>query len=387
MRNRINTDRFRITYLPCIDGVRAFSILAVIMFHGGIPFLSGGFIGVDIFFVISGFLITSLLIKEKEKTGRINIMNFFLRRIFRLVPALIVLLLVFNIFSVFALEKDIAVENFLDSFIVLFYSADWTRAMGLQRPDWLGHAWSLSVEEQFYIIWPFIFIALLKVSKNYLSIALIVLTMALASFACRVVFTLHGFHPDRLYNGLDSRADALLIGCLCSLLLSSEWYPWVLTKLKSIHVLFYISLITLVTSAIVSRWTSPRMFYLGYFIIAMCAAIIIIKLTISVNNSVIEKALTQPVIVWIGKISYGLYLWHYPIFKIMRFYEYSRVTTFIFGTAFTFIFSVLSYYFIERPFLLLKGKTSFITPEPANEPPASTKTVPVRRRKTQLSGK
>lgn len=313
-------------------------------------------------------------------------MNFFMRRVFRLVPALIVLLLVFNIFSIFALEKDIAVSNFVDSLIVLFYSADWTRALGLQRPDWLGHAWSLSIEEQFYIIWPFVFLALLKILKNYHSIALIVLTMALMSSACRVIFLSYGFHHDRLYNGLDSRADALLIGCLCSYVLSSKWYPWILAKSRLIRVLFYISLITLTASAVVSRWTSPKMFYLGYLTIALCAAIIIIRLVTTGGDPLIGKVLTQPVIVWIGKISYGLYLWHYPIFNIMRHYEYTRTTTFVCGTAFTFIFSVLSYYFIERPFLLLKGKTSFIAPEPIDGQTGSPATIPLERKKISLPG-
>lgn len=384
VRNQINEDGFKITYLPCIDGVRAFSVIAVIMFHGGIPFLRGGFIGVDIFFVISGFLITSLLIKEKQKTGGINIVNFFTRRVLRLIPALIALLLIFNIFSIFAMEKDIAVNNFVDSFIVLFYSADWTRAMGLQRPDWLGHAWSLSIEEQFYIIWPFIFLVLLKILKDYHFIALVVLIMALASTACRVIFMMYGFNYDRIYNGLDSRADALLIGCLCSFILSSKWYHWILAKSLVIHVLFYISLMIIIALAILSRWTSPKMFCLGYLTIAICAAVIIIKLTTTAGNSFIEKVLTQHFIVWIGKISYGLYLWHYPIFNIMRYYEYTKITTFVYGTAITFIFSALSYYFIERPFLMLKGKTSFITPEPIDGQPDSPTAMPVQMKKTSL---
>ena len=131
----------RFGYLPALDGMRACAVGVVMLFHANLPVLHGGFIGVDIFFVLSGFLITSVLLKEYERTGRISLKSFYLRRVFRLLPALVLLLLTFMVFSVVYSDTETLWSHAIDTLIVLLSSANWARAFHIHPTDFLGHAW------------------------------------------------------------------------------------------------------------------------------------------------------------------------------------------------------------------------------------------------------
>ncbi|MFW9929612.1 MAG: acyltransferase family protein, partial [Candidatus Thorarchaeota archaeon] len=185
----MNKEKFRFGYVPQLDGMRGIAVLAVIAFHAGISFMPGGFIGVDIFFVLSGFLITSLLIREYDKYKDINFKHFYIRRALRLLPALILLLILFSVLSVFFLQWTQAKSNLEDALIVLFYVANWARAFHIHGAGWLGHAWSLSIEEQFYILWPITLIFLLKRIHSRRNIFYLVLIFAGLSWLLRLILS------------------------------------------------------------------------------------------------------------------------------------------------------------------------------------------------------
>jgi len=349
---------FKMRYIPEFDGLRGVAILGVILFHAGAPFLKGGFIGVDIFFVLSGFLITSFLIKEFDKYDSINIKNFYVRRILRLIPALLFLLITYCFISFLLLSGEAAKKNYIDALISFFYLSNWARAFSIHPPDFLGHTWSLSIEEQFYMIWPIILLTMLRfrIKRHY--IAIITSSIALLAWMLRIYLSVNSASAERIYNGLDTRADALMIGCTIGIAIYSGLINENAKKTieKLLISLCPISIFCLSMLSIVARWDSPWMSYLGFTIVEIMSSILVFDILIN-EQSVIRKFLLNVGFVWIGKISYSLYLWHYPIYRTMKAMKYDGFTTFIVGTILTFIMSMFSYYVIEKP--ILKFKTSF----------------------------
>lgn len=349
----------KIKYIPGFDGMRGAAILLVMLFHSGIPSFRGGFIGVDIFFVLSGFLITSLLIKEHASSGSINLKHFYLRRVLRLAPALILLLLTISITAFFLRLKGTAYADFTGILITLFYSANWVRAFDLHPMGLLSHTWSLSIEEQFYMLWPVMFIMLLKYAKSKKRIFNIVLFLSISSWLLRVWLTYSGFTADRIYNGLDTRADALLIGCAAAIMHSSELRErWFRAGTKKYLVLkrsgyagFALPFVILFNIS----WRNQNTFYWMNFLLELLTAALILNV-ITNEKSLIKKLLTLKPLIWIGSISYGVYLWHDPVFEVMRSYGYSKTSILVFGGIATLAVASASYYIIERPILRLKNR-------------------------------
>jgi peptidoglycan/LPS O-acetylase OafA/YrhL len=185
-------------------------VLPVLLFHGGAPGFHWGYIGVDVFFVISGCLITGILLNEHAQTGQISRLAFYRRRALSLLPALVVLCAVFLCFAVavFHIPKQGAQEVG----IVLLYFGNWTRAFGSWLPQYLGHTWSLAIEEQFCTVWPLLILALVSFRPSARLVFRVVMALPLAVACWRTFLMLEGAAAERLYNGTDTRADALLIG-------------------------------------------------------------------------------------------------------------------------------------------------------------------------------
>ncbi|MHC4270388.1 MAG: acyltransferase family protein, partial [Planctomycetota bacterium] len=308
-----DTDKqiFSLGYIRELDGIRGVSILAVMLFHAGAPFLKGGFIGVDIFFVLSGFLITTLLLKEYDQNKHLNLKNFYLRRVLRLAPALILFLLVLSIYSIILLDEVRVKYNLIDSLFALFYMSNWMHALQIHPPNLLRHTWSLSIEEQFYIIWPLMLLFLLRIVCSRKKILLIVISLALFSWVLRVLLASYGASFYRLYYGLDTRADALLVGCALGVTLSSSLISgkFLYTLSKILKYIAPLSVFVLISIGYGLHWRSMHMFYWLFFGVEVLAAILILDVFIS--KSVILKAIfSNNLLVWIGSISYGLYLWH-----------------------------------------------------------------------------
>jgi peptidoglycan/LPS O-acetylase OafA/YrhL len=347
---------YKLSYLPELDGLRGLAIIFVILFHANFSFFSGGFIGVEIFFVLSGFLITSLLIQEFDSTGTIKLSYFYMRRVLRLGPALLLLLIAFCILSFLLLSEEKANRNFIDVLISLFYLSNWARAFDFYPPDFLGHTWSLSIEEQFYILWPIILLILLRANKkNRLPIICFAVMVALVSWLLRIYFVMSDVPLERVYNGLDTRADSLMVGCALGVLIPSRLISEKIKDALSgwLEYIAPFSIALLLFLSFISNWQDNRIHYLGFFVVELLVAILILDIIIN-ENSMARKILAMRWLVWVGSISYGLYLWHYPIFKTMFALGFNGLMVVLLGTFVTFIIAICSYYFLERPMLKFK---------------------------------
>ena len=225
----------RLPYVPGLDGLRALAVIAVLLYHAGPRWAPGGFLGVEVFFVISGYLITSLLLAEWRQRGRIDLAAFWVGRARRLLPALYVLLVVTLAFAVLFLPEEVAGLR-LDALAAVGYVTNWYLVLGQEsyfeavgRPSLLQHLWSLAIEEQFYLLWPLLFAAGMSLGtrrwwrRRLLLAALAALVGAAASALLMTVLYGTGVEPSRLYYGTDTRATGLLVGAA----LAYVWAPFV----------------------------------------------------------------------------------------------------------------------------------------------------------------
>jgi peptidoglycan/LPS O-acetylase OafA/YrhL len=344
-------DRAKLGYVPALDGLRGFAILCVMASHGT-PFLQGGLIGVDVFFVLSGFLITTLLVQEFDGTNSISLTNFYLRRVLRLGPALLVMLAVFCCLSFAALNGARAHNNLVDAIIALGYSTNWALALHLHNSDYLAHTWSLSIEEQFYLLWPVGL--LLHVSRQRRHIVLATLVIAAMCWASRSYHAMNVTSFSRSYYGLDTRADSLMTGCCLAVILNARLISETVLKLlqKILVVTAPAAVAGLLVFAVYARGDHFMMDW-GFTVVEVLAAIMILDIFVN-RQSLVKKLLTMNWLVWIGSISYGLYLWHYPIYRALADAGYDAWIVFAVGSVLSFLVAALSYYSMEKPILAFK---------------------------------
>jgi peptidoglycan/LPS O-acetylase OafA/YrhL len=337
-------------YMPYLDGLRGIAIFLVVLLHAGVPFIKGGWVGVDIFFVLSGFLITSLLMREQEKTGRISLRHFYMRRALRLLPAVVVVLIVFLAVAAFRPGFDKSLKS---ATYVLFYIANWVRALGHGMSIEIAHCWSLSIEEQFYFIWPLLFIAMTKARLPFRAMAWLALAGAIACALWRTWLTFH-WPPGRVYFGLDTRFDALLLGCALAL---GEQFLIRPHRVMLVLVPAAVLLITLITFR--ERMVAPWLLLGGYSIVALAACVLIVDLKTS-PAAPLRRLCEWGPLVYLGRISYGLYLWHHMIMEWMKpslegnFFRWP-ILLFV-GGGLSLAVAMLSYRLIELRFLKLKSR-------------------------------
>jgi peptidoglycan/LPS O-acetylase OafA/YrhL len=343
-------------YQPSLDGVRAIAVIAVMTYHAGMTHVRGGYLGVDVFFVLSGFLITSLLVTEFGRDGHIKLSRFYTRRLRRLLPAVLVMLAFVAVYVQRFPHEKYSIGVHRDVVGTLLYVANWV-AVAHSRVDqgfnMLAHTWSLSIEEQFYFVWPLALFLLLRARAPR---ALVVgLTGGGYVVACveRVVL-LHraGRVTPWLFFSTDARGGTLLLGCFLGLVISWGLVPqW--TKRFAVPATF-IGLAALAYAFISVRYAfAPhRAFTEGLGLIGVSTALVIFGVVTSPNN-VAARLLALPPVVWIGKVSYGLYLWHLPIFVIIRQDNHDLgLNTWqihIVQFAVTLAIVTASYYVIEQP--------------------------------------
>lgn len=315
-------------YLPGLDGLRAIAIIGVLLYHAGVDPFPGGFLGVDVFFVLSGFLITSLILEQFQRSGTIDFKKFYLGRARRLLPALFLMLLVVGI-AVALVYRDSAASFRADALASIFYVNNWWYIFAdhsyfefTGRPALLNHLWSLAVEEQFYLIWPFVaFLVIRKFSRGVLGF--VALGGALASTAW--MFTLavsQGMpeftDPSRAYFGSDSHAMGLLIGAA----LATVWRPGRLPMriapgATSILTFTGIgSLLLIIGFYVFSSEFSPFLYRGGFLLLAILVAATIALVTHPALP--LGGWLGVAPMRYLGQRSYGIYLWHWPIFMVTR---------------------------------------------------------------------
>ena len=353
--------------LPGLDGLRGIAVLAVIIYHADVSLLVGGFLGVDVFFVLSGFLITSLLIDELTQTNTVDRARFYMRRIRRLMPALFLVLffsvLVSGLFvldAAYHVRRDLPwAITFVLNWSYLFFEQSYF--VNISRPPLLQHLWSLSVEEQFYVIWPILLVALYKVKVGNLAprvkIFLVSATLAIASTAWMIYLSVaNGFpipnDPSRVYFGTDTHAMGLLVGCAAAALwryekLNERLTPDRATALNSL------GLFSLAGVAYFFLFVSELNEFLyrgGFLVLAILTATLVI---VAAHPGLkFGTLLGNPVLKWLGDRSYGIYLWHWPIFVLMRSgidIQWSDPVAFVVKIAIVLIVADLSYRFVEMP--------------------------------------
>lgn len=349
------TGRFHLGYRPALDGVRGIAILAVLAVHTnhvfGWSLLKGGSIGVDIFFVLSGFLITSILLEEWTTTANINLKHFYARRFLRLAPALVLVTIVLLLLSGLLFNAAEAEQTRRTIPIALLYLTDFFASLAPQTSlGALRHTWSLAIEEHFYLLWPPVLLFLLKSGLSRRGVLLLTISLAVALCIHRALLFNTGISPARTYYAFDTRADALLIGCAAGIAVS-----WGLVK--SFSRLNGLGLTLISVSMIATDFASPIMHEGGFTILAATTALLLINLVSGPGcNCSFNRLMETKWLVWVGKISYGLYLWHYPVFKWMKYASAPWPVKLALALFATFAVASVSFYLIERPLLRLKRR-------------------------------
>lgn len=357
--------RAELPHRPALDGVRAIAVLFVLLYHGGVRSLPGGFLGVDVFFVLSGFLITSLLLVEWSTTDRIDVAAFWFRRARRLLPALVLVLIVVAVYAAW-MAPDVTRDRLRgDMLSTLFYAANWRFVVNgvsyfeqYATPTPLLHTWSLAIEEQFYLVWPIVVILLArylaKGSKERAPLILAGACGGAALVSAGLMFAIYqpGLDPSRVYYGTDTRAQALLVGAAAAgLAIHRGW--WHDRTSAGARLAAALSLIGLVGVGLLGFFGSdsaPWMYRGGFLVAALISAALVAAVAHPSTNPVITLLAIAP-LRWIGLASYGIYLWHWVIFVILT---PERTGTeghalLSIRVAITLLVATISYLFVEKP--------------------------------------
>lgn len=339
-------------YIKEIDGLRALAVIMVLAYHLKMPFAKSGLLGVTVFFVISGYLITGILINEIEESGGVDLKNFWLRRIRRLLPAVLSMAVVM-IFVSAVVNRVVFTKGCNDLLSAVFGYNNWWQIFrkvsyfeNAGAPSPFTHCWSLAIETQFYLIYPILLILLSKARNRGKVFAAVTAVLAMISVVLMGVLYSPDGDPSRVYYGTDTRAFSLLIGALAAI---QKEYHIIKVKLRgklwavigSISVLILIGMMMLISSY------SSFLYYGGQAIVSVLAAFVVYAVTVS--RSLLNIILGSSILKWIGDRSYSIYLWHYPIIVLMSGGKRAAWWIVILEVVLSVGLAELSYRFIETP--------------------------------------
>lgn len=330
-----------------IDGLRTISVLLVFIQHTLYDAIPGGFVGVDIFFVISGFLITSILLNETRTSGSIALGNFYCRRAFRILPAALICFTLTAACMPSTLSHH-GENPLLDLAAACLSFMNWMRAFTSYNGGSLGHAWSLSVEEQFYLLWPAALLLLVRAGR-LAGIAKITFAAICCVVAWRCVLGYQGASPDRIYNGLDTRVDAILVGALIAC-----------TNVTSfIAVLARAWILPLLALAGCAYFFGPndRFIWLYLPVTAITAGLLLL---VCLSDNPVSGVLSSKIMTYWGVRSYSFYLWHMPVIAAVRFIGYPRAVWIYPAFLISLLAADLSYRLIEKPFKRRQPRPSLV---------------------------
>ena len=348
----------RLEYRPGLDGLRAIAVAGVFLFHArphadGNPYLPGGFLGVDLFFVLSGYLITSLLLVEWDAGSRIDLRRFWMRRARRLLPALVVVVLAALILAAIFARDDLG-RTRGDAVSSLLYYTNWHLIIAnhsyftlMGQPSLLNHLWSLAVEEQFYVIWPLLLVpGLVLLGRRRLPL-LVVVGIAGSALAMWLLYNPNR-DPSRVYYGTDTRAFLLLMGILLALV-----WPWIERMRRALPVFELLGVAALVGTVLLflrMQDFDPTLYRGGDLAAAFCFAVLVGAVAHPATG--LGQALGVAPLRWIGERSYGIYLWHWPVVALMRpglDISWTGPGVVVVQAAIVLAAAALSYRFIEQP--------------------------------------
>jgi peptidoglycan/LPS O-acetylase OafA/YrhL len=334
-------------HLPALDGLRFVAVFVVMLGHFGTD--APPDIGVSAFFVLSGFLITWLLFKEQRATGTVSLRRFYVRRVLRIFPA-------YYVFLAFSISWDLfRHDSRIRPLIVpaLLYVVNYYNALHGHPQTSVSHAWSLAIEEQFYLLWPLAFLLLARHGRRALAIGLISAIAVVVAWRCVAYFELR-LGSAYVYDAFDTRFDMLAIGCLMAVVADTKPFA---AFVDGISTAAWMPLVT-IALLLVSRelGSLPYHYGLGFTVDASFLAVFIMQMLV-LHETPLWRWLSHPVVVYLGTISYGLYLYHgWGLTFGERFPALTPAGEFAVGVAVTIVFATGSYFVIERPFLALKQR-------------------------------
>jgi peptidoglycan/LPS O-acetylase OafA/YrhL len=354
-----------------LDGLRAVALLIIMGYHFGVSWLQGGFFSLDIFYVLSGYLITGLLLREYRKRDRISLSAFWLRRARRLLPALMIVLVAVVLMVRYAEPAGLYTGIRLDALSALFYFSNWWQiavsgnyfvANGVVSP--LTHTWSLSVEEQFYLIWPLVVLSVMALSRTFTRGVKVLLALSAAGAVASALEMAALFGPKanitRLYFGTDTHAQSIMVGaalaCALTMIEIDRGRVGMAPPARSKRARVILTFLGLcgvggtLTLTYFQTGTSAFDYRGGFLLSAMAAAAIVVG-AVCVPGGPIAFALSRRPLVWIGTVSYGAYLWHYPVAIYLDaartgLHGFLLLTVRIVTTL---ALSAASFYLVERP--------------------------------------
>ncbi|OMF37316.1 hypothetical protein BK133_06880 [Paenibacillus sp. FSL H8-0548] len=347
-------------YMPGLDGLRAIAVLAVIAYHLNLGWVPGGLLGVTMFFVLSGYLITDILLRQlrSDQPKSFDFKTFLIRRARRLLPAMFIMLAAVSLYlaitdpsRLISLEGDIgSALLYINNWWLIFHEVSYFESFGPASP--FGHLWSLAVEEQFYLVWPLILLIVIRFVPKRGKLALWTLAAAALSAGAMTLLYEPGADPSRVYYGTDTRAFALLIGAA----LAVVWPSWKLTTaisrqsriaLDTIAAIGFASILLMIGT--VGEYDS--FLYQGGMVLFAIATTVVVA-ALSHPASRLAHLIGSKAFTWVGVRSYGIYLYHYPIIvlttRAAESGEFQPVRAAI-QLILTFVFAELSYRFIEEP--------------------------------------
>jgi peptidoglycan/LPS O-acetylase OafA/YrhL len=368
-----------LSYFPGLDGVRGVAVVVIMGYHGGVFLTRGGFYSLDTFFALSGFLITSLLIAEWRTTRTVRLRTFWARRARRLLPGLLVLLLGLALYNAYLVPAGMYPHLRSDALSALFYFANWHfiaagsnyfNQTGTTSP--LLHTWSLAVEEQFYLVWPLVVLGTLKVFRS-LRALLAVCCIGVIASACEMGLLYSPGNRNRVYYGTDTRAQSLLVGAALAVglvlwaerrqrkgslrserrRLARQPAPLTAATPGGKRALLAVGLLGVVGSAVL--WTlvtfNMSFAFQGGFLLAALATSAVLLSVVCAPDSALARLLSIRPLRYVGRISYGMYLWHFPLFQYV---DHARTglgpyPLFALRTVLTVVIASASFYLVERP--------------------------------------
>ena len=349
---------------PGLDGIRAISVIAVMIYHADPHWIPGGFLSVNVFFVLSGYLITGLLLKEASRWGAIDLASFYKNRARRLLPALFVVVAVVTVIGAQILTSNARAHLRGDGLATLFYVANWRFVLEGESyfassgdPSPFRHMWTLAIEEQFYLVFPILVLGLMTIargSRRRIAHGLLAL-IALSALVQAWIYTsriepMPAPDPSRIYYGTDTRANELLLGAALAVAMT-YWSKRALRanaeRLTWAGIAAFIGMIVFFFGP---DETSAWVFLGGSVVFSILICLIIVAIEVW-PTSLFAELLSWKPIVWIGELSYGIYLWHWPVFVFLNEERtgWNEWLLLAVRLAITLLLATVSYYGIEQP--------------------------------------
>ncbi len=343
-------------HIPALDGLRGLAVAGVLLFHGG--HLVGGYLGVDLFFILSGFLITSLLLAESRTSGAVGLRGFWARRARRLLPALCGVLVGVALYCLVFADAAELVRIRGDALATIGYGANWRAVFAHQdywtlfsAPSPLEHTWSLAIEEQFYLLWPLIFVGLLAWWKRLVPAAVLVASLVLACVSSALMFLMYTpTNVSRVYYGTDTRVTGILLGAALAAWLAMRGPVAGRVARMAVELTAVVGVAILAVAWTRLQGQSPTL-YRGGLVVCGLAVVAVLAAAAHPQLGPIARALSFQPLRALGLISYGVYLWHWPVDVVLTEKRTGRGGWWLFAlqTVATLVVAVLSYRLLEQP--------------------------------------